>query len=155
MIWCNVTLSEQERPWTACNGATRQRLIVVNTTGKKLKSPFSARIGYLTKGKCSYIFINEGQTQKDLVIWLNSGYGYDVFDKTGQAVKPIFEDYSVGGYGNSQSQFGIYELKDEIYIKEYTYKNRKPPEWFKVSKEGIKRVEPYQIPFISKEIIII
>ena len=153
MIYCNQIIGKEERPWSACNGATRTRLVVVNTTGQELKSPFQARIGYLEKGRHAFIFLNPGKSNRDYLIWLNSDYGFAVYDREGSPIEAIFSATSVGGYGNSESKFGIWVLDKQLYVEEFTYKNRRPSSWYKVTREkGIEAIATYQIPFIAEEI---
>jgi len=102
------------------------------------------RLGYLKKGKHSFIFINKSKSRDDRImgIYLNGKYGYRVINGDEHI---IFQDSSIGGGGNSESKFGIYKVG--TIIKEYTYKNRHSPSYYSLTKEGWKPI-PMTDPLI-------
>lgn len=107
-VWLSEKLNfENERIWTACNGATRRRLVVVNTLGAIGESVnfIEAQLGFLNKGNHSFIFINPPRKDDDrtLGLFLCRGYGYRVVEG-----EELFTASSVGGPKNSESRFGVY-----------------------------------------------
>ncbi len=117
-IYSNIELSldQQGEIWSASNGATRRTLVVINKINEQPGIYFRAKLGTLDKGNHSFIFINEEKDNDERVLglFLNSDYGYQVLEG-----KELFSNYSSGGYGNSCSQFGIYELGSLLEINTY------------------------------------
>jgi hypothetical protein len=141
-IYSNVELSldQQGEIWSAKNGATRRTLIVINKINEQPGNYFRAKLGTLDKGNHSFIFINE-EKEKDnriLGLFLNSDYGYRVLEGN-----EIFGNYSIGGPGNSCSQFGIYEAGTLLEV--YTYKNRNTPSYYRLTDNGWVEVPVYEV----------
>jgi hypothetical protein len=132
-IYSNIELSldQQGEIWSASNGATRRTLVVINKINKQPGNYFRAKLGTLDKGNHSFIFINEEKDNDERVLglFLNSDYGYQVLEG-----KELFSNYSLGGYGNSCSQFGIYELGTLLEVN--TYKNRNTPSYYRLTESG-------------------
>ncbi|GIW22547.1 MAG: hypothetical protein KatS3mg068_1554 [Candidatus Sericytochromatia bacterium] len=126
-IFISKKISGKGIVWSAKNGATRTELLLIsNHLELKEELPFiEGSLSYLKKKNQSFIFINPPKKDDRIMgIFLNSDYGHSAFPEE----KVVFEDYSVGGYGNSCSQFGIYMVG--TVIKKYTYKHRNPPIYF-------------------------
>jgi hypothetical protein len=119
-IFCNYRLSfSEEIVWQACNGATRQRLKVINKTALKGQmAVFEASIGTYENARSSYLFLNPAKNGDTRVLgmFLNADYGFTLREG-----KELFSASSVGGYGNSESRMGIYEVGALVEV--HTYKN--------------------------------
>lgn len=96
----------------------------------------------LEKGRTAFIFLNGVKPYKPSMefdpqtvgIFLNSNCGYSSDDSR-------FEASSVGGYGNSESKFGVYDVGTEIEV--YTYKRRQESSYINLdSKNGWESVSP-------------
>lgn len=122
--------------WHACNGATRNHLILVNKTN--IEGSFSqieAQVGFYEGNRKSLIFLTPKESDKRVLgLFLNTECGYSVVRG-----KELFSASSVGGPKNSESQFGIYEVG--AVLKVHTYANRKPASFFKLTSNGWKRIE--------------
>jgi hypothetical protein len=120
-----------EKIWTAKNGATKRELVLVNKLGDLgKKEVIIGKVGWLNKGNHSFIFLNQSEkTEKVLGIFLNSQYSYTL--KKG---KEIFSNSSVGGYGNSESKFGIYELGTILEV--HSYKHRRGNDYYELRSSG-------------------
>ena len=140
MIYFNQKLSEEEKAWSAKNGATRRELVVINKLGIEVESDsgVNCRIGKLDKGNHSFLFLNPGHDDRTLGVFLLNGYGYTV--KEGQEV---WTASSVGGYGNSVSRVGIYEVGALIYT--HTYKNRKAGSYYRLTEKGWEEVPAHEV----------
>jgi hypothetical protein len=141
-IFCNYRLSfSEEVIWQACNGATRTRLKIINKTVLKGQmAVFEASLGTYENGRNSFIFLNapkNGDTRV-LGLFLNSDYGFTVREG-----KELFSASSVGGYGNSESRMGIYEMGALIEV--HTYKNRRPSTFFKLTETGWVEVPNHEV----------
>ncbi|MBS0646815.1 MAG: hypothetical protein JSR97_09550 [Verrucomicrobia bacterium] len=141
-IFSNVKLdlSKDGQIWSVSNGATRRTLVTVNKTiGYENSTEFYAQLGYLDKGNHSFIFLNEPKTDARILgIFLNSDYGYQILEG-----KEIYSSCSQGGYGNSCSMFGIYEVGSLIEVN--TYKNRNTPSYFRLTESGWVSVPPHEV----------
>lgn len=141
-IYSNIELSldQQGKIWSATNGATRRTLVVINKINEQPGIYFRAKLGTLDKGNHSFIFINEEKDNDERVLglFLNYHYGYQVLEG-----KELFSNYSSGGYGNSCSQFGIYELGTLLEIN--TYKNRNTPSYYRLTESGWVNVPVYEV----------
>jgi hypothetical protein len=118
---------DKERIWTAKNGATRRELVLVNKLGDigKTKSVVS-KVGFIKKGNTSFIYLNPSEkTDKTIGIFLCESYGYTL--KKGEE---IFVSSSYGGYGNSESKFGIYELGTILEV--HSYKHRRGDNYYEL-----------------------
>jgi len=64
-VFTDIRLSEVQQCWSACNGATRRILMIINKTGKELIPgvAYDVSLGVLDKGRHSYIFINNSKNQ--------------------------------------------------------------------------------------------
>jgi len=64
-VFVDIKLPEDEQCWSACNGATRQILTIINKTEKELIPgiAYDVSLGTLDKGQHSYIFINNSKNQ--------------------------------------------------------------------------------------------
>lgn len=139
-IYTNIPIEGKGKIWTAKNGATRRELVlIVNEKDfpggiPETNKIENARVGYLDKGKHSFIFINKSNKPSNTIlgIYLNNSYGYTVLNPETE----IYSNSSIGGYGNSESKFGIYKLG--AIIQRHTYKNRTPNEYVILTKEGWK-----------------
>lgn len=125
------------------NGATRPTLLVINKTGKDVESgvPFKGSIGFLKKGNHNFIFLNEEKTssEKTIGIHVRDGYGVDLSNVAETNV--LFEAYSQGGYGNSESDIIAFQIpKDGCYIIENSYKNRREPSYIRYTHTGCEYV---------------
>lgn len=141
-IYSNIELSldQQGEIWSAANGATRRTLLVINKINEQPGNYFRAKLGTLDKGNHSFIFINEEKDNDERVLglFLNSDYGYQVLEG-----KELFSNYSSGGYGNSCSQFGLYELGTLLEIN--TYKNRNTPSYYRLTESGWVNVPVHEV----------
>lgn len=141
-IYSNIELSldQQGEIWSASNGATRRTLVVINKINDQPGSYFRAKLGTLDKGNHSFIFINEENRNDERVLglFLNSAYGYQVLEGN-----ELFSNYSYGGYGNSCSQFGIYEIGTLLEVN--TYKNRNTPSYYRLTETGWVDVPVYEV----------
>jgi hypothetical protein len=123
---------ETEQIWSAQNGATRRTLVLISTLrleAKDVQGVF-ARVGWLDKGNHSFIFLNPEKSQSKRIVglYLCSGYGYVVIRG-----KELYTASSVGGYGNSESRFGLYE--PGTIIAESSYKNRQGRDYYRLTAE--------------------
>lgn len=146
-IYSNIELSldQQGEIWSASNGATRRTLVVINKINEQPGNYFRAKLGTLDKGNHSFIFINEEERNDERVLglFLNSEYGYQVLEGN-----ELFTNYSLGGSGNSCSQFGIYEVGTLLEVN--TYKNRNTPSYYRLTESGwidvpVHEVNPSEI----------
>lgn len=129
-VFFNEKIYGKGKIWVAKNGATRTELLLIsNHDIIEETNMVECSLSYLKKKNQSFIFINP-PNQKNvgddriMGIFLNSSYGYSAFPEN----NIVFEDYSIGGYGNSRSQFGIYKVG--TVIKKFTYKHRNPPDYY-------------------------
>jgi len=128
--------------WSACNGATRRELKVINKikkAGEQINC-VNCQLGFLDRRNHSFIFMNEPKPEDNRILglFLNNSYSYDLVEG-----KEIYSNYSAGGYGNSCSSFGIYEVG--TLLKVHTYKNRNAPSYYKLTADGWKFVENYEV----------
>jgi hypothetical protein len=141
-IYSNIELSLDQHGeiWSASNGATRRTLVVINKITEQPGNYFRAKLGTLDKGNHSFIFINEekGNDERVLGLFLNSDYAYQVLEG-----KELFSNYSSGGYGNSCSQFGIYEMGTLLEVN--TYKNRNTPSYYRLTESGWVNVPVHEV----------
>ena len=124
----------REQVWYAQNGAKRRTLIIVNKLGNvgENVTNINADVGVFEKGNHSFIFLNpetERTKGRTLGIFLNNSCGYRL--KTGES---RFVASSVGGYGNSESKFGVYEVGAVIAV--HSYKNRQGDTYYKLLASG-------------------
>jgi len=133
-VFVDIKLPEDEQCWSACNGATRQILTIINKTGKELIPGIAyddISLGVLDKGRHSYIFINNSKKPDDdrvVGIFTCNAYGYRIVSG-----KELYTARSIGGYGNSESRFGIYEAGTTIATN--SYKGRHGEKFYKLSPE--------------------
>jgi hypothetical protein len=141
IVFFNSSISNQETAWSMSNGATRRVLKIINKTGKELEAnkPHKVSLGFLDKGNHSFIFVNpeNKKDDKSLAVFMNGSYGYQT------DTKPIFENYSSGGYGNSCSQFGIYNINTLFSIN--SYKNRTGKGYIKFTEKGFESLKEEDI----------
>lgn len=141
-IYSNVELSldQQGKIWSAKNGATRRSLVVINKINQHPGNYFRAKLGTLDKGNHSFVFINEekGKDNRILGLFLNSDYAYQILEGN-----ELFSNCSSGGYGNSCSQFGIYEIGTLLEVN--TYKNRNTPSYYRLTDNGWVEVPVYEV----------
>lgn len=141
-IYSNIELSldQQGEIWSASNGATRRTLVLINKINEQPGNFFRAKLGTLDKGNHSFIFINEekGNDERVLGLFLNSDYAYQVLEG-----KELFVNHSSGGYGNSCSKFGIYELGTLLEVN--TYKNRNTPSYYRLTTSGWVDVPVHEV----------
>jgi hypothetical protein len=146
-IFCNYRLNfSEEIVWQACNGATRTRLKIINKTVLKGQmAVFEASLGTYENARSSYLFLNPAKNGDNRVLglFLNSEYGFTLREG-----RELFAASSVGGYGNSESRMGIYEMGALIEV--HTYKNRRPSTFFKLTETGWVEVPNHEV--ISAEI---
>lgn len=134
-IYCNqkLSLDKQGEIWSASNGATRRNLVIINKLMSVTPSnELNASVGTLDKGNHSFIFLNEEKmNDKNRIVglFLNSDYAYQVLEG-----KELYSSYSSGGYGNSCSMFGLYEVGTLLEIN--TYKNRNTPSYYRLTESG-------------------
>lgn len=138
MIYFNRDLPEDEKAWGAKNGATRRELVIINKLGKEISGGIDCRIGKLDKGNHSFLFVNPGHDDRILGVFLLDGCGYTVKEGT-----EVWTASSVGGYGNSESRIGIYEVGALIYT--HTYKNRQTGHYYRLTKDGWENVPAHEI----------
>ncbi|NMB01406.1 MAG: hypothetical protein GX971_07825 [Firmicutes bacterium] len=151
-VWISERLDfSVERVWTACNGATRRRLVVVNklnlnTEGKTINC-VEASLGYLDKGKHSFIFLNPPRPndKRVLGLFLCSGYGYRVIEGD-----ELYTASSVGGPGNSESRFGVYAPGTLIACA--SYKMRRGESFYRLDPENGWVYLGHDIPLSENEI---
>ena len=138
----NLDLSIQGEIWSASNGATRRTLIIINkTSGYEVpRSEFLAQIAFLDKGNHSFIFLNESKQddKRILGLFLNTSYSFDLVSG-----KELFSNTSSGGYGNSCSKFGLYEVG--AILKEHTYRGRSTPTYHLLTEDGWTEIPPYEV----------
>lgn len=144
---CNFSLpSEGGEIWSQSNGRTKKNLVLVakGIEGEyKEGEPFLVEsVKVLEKDRTAFIFLHGVKPYKPSMefdpktvgIFLNSNCGYS-------SEGSRFEASSIGGYGNSESKFGVYDVGIEIEV--YTYKHRQESSYFKLdSKTGWKNVRP-------------
>lgn len=128
----------------ARNGATRRilKLIIeddveiINDNNKGQSVIKNAEILVMNDKYESIIkVINSGKYENKYIgIFLNSEYGYDVITEKSPDDCEIFSASSVGGYGNSQSKFGIYKVG--TILKVHTYKFRTPATYYRLTESG-------------------
>ena len=136
-----LDLSKEGQIWEVSNGATRRTLVVINKTqGYENSILFYAQLGFLDKGNHSFIFLNQPKENDNRVlgIFLNSSYAYQVLEGN-----EIYSNHSQGGYGNSCSMFGIYEVGTLLEVN--TYKNRQTPDYFRLTEDGWNMVPVHEI----------
>jgi len=148
-IYSNIELSldQQGEIWSASNGATRRTLVVINKINEQPGNYFRAKLGTLDKGNHSFIFINEEERNDERVLglFLNYEYGYQVLEGN-----ELFTNYSLGGYGNSCSQFGIYEVGTLLEVN--TYKNRNTPSYYRLTESGWNVVPVHELSSEIEEV---
>jgi hypothetical protein len=141
-VFCNHPLTfSEEVVWEACNGATRTRLKLINKTSiRGQMAVFAASIGTYENGRNSFIFLNPPKIgdNRILGLFLNAAYGFTVREG-----KELFSASSVGGYGNSESKFGVYEVGTLIEV--HTYKDRRPSNFFKLTTDGWVEVPNHEV----------
>jgi len=135
-LYVNVKLnfkSLDEKIWSAKNGATRRTLVVISKLGDiGNKDCLICRVGWLNKGNHSFIFLNPSNKDDQILgLFLDHSYGYSLIKG-----KELFSASSVGGYGNSESKFGIYTLG--TILKCETYKNRNGYDYYELTHSGWK-----------------
>lgn len=137
----SLNFTNEGEIWSKKNGATRRELKVINKikAGEQIES-IDCQLGFLDKGNNSFIFVNapKPEDKRILGVFLNGSYSYDVVEG-----KEIFCNHSSGGYGNSCSSFGIYELG--TLLKVHTYKNRQPARYYKLTECGWVYVENHEV----------
>lgn len=140
-----LSLDTEGEIWEASNGATRRTLILINKTNQAPAKAFRAALGKLDKGNHSFIFLNEEKNNDERVfgLFLNNAYGYQLVEGT-----EVYTNCSVGGYGNSCSQFGIYEMGAVLEVN--TYKNRNTPTYYKLTEQGWNEIPSYQLSKIDE-----
>ena len=140
MIYFNQNLPEEERAWSAKNGATRRELVIINKLGKEINAGIGidCRVGKLDKGNHSFLFINPGHDDRVLGVFLNNAYGYTV--KEGEE---LWTASSIGGYGNSESRMGIYTVGTLIY--NHTDKNRQTVSYYRLTDNGWEFIPTHEI----------
>jgi hypothetical protein len=128
-----LKFEEGEVLWTRKNGATRRTLSLINKSNIKGEHQVieGVSLGYLDKGNHSFIFINNEKNPNNKIVGiaLCSDYGYRVVKGT-----ELYTSSSVGGYGNSESRFGIYEVGTILAYD--TYKSRRGELYYKLTPEG-------------------
>jgi len=123
--------------WSAQNDATCRFLRVINKIvgliGESTEK-VECQLGIVEEDNQSIIFLNPPEFDDDrtLGVFLNDTYGYEVVEGS-----ELFSAVSVGGYGNSSSKFGIYEVG--TLLKCHTYKYRRPATYFKLYEDGWKK----------------
>lgn len=134
-----LDLSKKDCIWYAKNGSTRLSLKIINTIEGEKSDVFNAKLGTLETNRTAYIFINPEKKADNRILglYLNESYGYKVIEG-----KELFTASSVGGYGNSESKFGIYEIG--TVIKEFTYKNRTPASYYRLTDQGWVELLDYE-----------
>lgn len=142
-IYSNIKLNldKQGEIWSMSNGATRRTLVIINKTQQLPGLSFRGKLGFLDKGNHSFIFINEDDKRSDeriLGLFLNDTYAFQVLEG-----KELFANYSLGGYGNSCSKFGIYEVGALIEVN--TYKNRNTPSYYQLTDDGWGKINAYEV----------
>ena len=141
-IYSNIDLplDNQGEIWSAQNGRTRRTLSLINKMREQPGTEFRAKLGTLDKGNHSFIFLNEekGMDDRVLGLFLDSSYAYKVLEG-----KELFSNYSMGGYGNSCSMFGIYEIGALLEVN--TYKNRTTPSYYRLTNNGWENVPAYEV----------
>jgi hypothetical protein len=138
----------ENTPWSAKNGATRRTLLIINklypginqVNNELFLDNIECSVGYLDKGNHSFIFINppKKDDSRTVGLFLNSSYSYTLISG-----KELYSNSSSGGYGNSCSTFGLYEVG--TVLKEHTYKNRKSASYYELTENGWTRRESYDI----------
>ena len=142
---------ESQKVWFAQNGATRRALVLINTTiqeGKILK----VDIGTLDKGNHSFIFLNpENKSDPNRIVglFLNKSYGYTVVEEHSPRNAEIYASSSIGGYGNSESKFGLYQVGTILAV--HSYKHRQGDTYWKLTESGWEELG-VDIPLSSDEI---
>lgn len=138
IIYINATVKlVSGESWHACNGATRNHLILVNKTEiEGIFSQIEAQVGFYEGNRKSLIFLNPAKEsdKRILGLFLNTECGYSVVKG-----KELFSASSVGGPKNSESQFGIYELGSILEV--HSYANRRPSRFFELTSNGWKSIE--------------
>lgn len=126
------------------NGATRPTLVIVNKMDRDIESgvPFKGSIGFLKKGNHNFIFLNEEKrtSSKTIGIHVKDGYGVELEQIADSDI--LFQAYSTGGYGNSESDIIAFEIpEDGCYVLENSYKNRRDSQFVKYTHTGCEYVE--------------
>ena len=126
--------------WSACNGATRRKLVIVNKLGVAIEANcgIDCRIAKIDGAHESVLLITPGHDSRTLGVFFLNGYGYTVKEGT-----EIWTASSVGGYGNSESRVGVYQVGTLIYV--HTYKNRRAGTYHRLTNEGWTEVPAYEI----------
>jgi len=139
--------------WYSNNGRTRQHLIFrlgrdFVWDSDKATSELRGELSPFTKGKHTYLFLNKARKKNRVLgVFLCSSYGYTVVKG-----KELFTDISVGGYGNSESRFGVYEVG--TVIEKHTYKNRTPATYYELKNNGWAELgEEYLLPEEAEEMV--
>jgi hypothetical protein len=122
--------------WSASNGATRRNLKVVNAANCEFTQINSqmviAEVSLLDKGNSAFIFMNAPKVYSKtrvIGIFLCTEYGYRLVSG-----KEIFAKSSVGGGGNCESKFGVYELGAVIATD--SYKSRSGETFYRLTETG-------------------
>lgn len=149
-VWLSEKLNfGNERIWTACNEATRRRLVVVNKLGPIGENVnfVEAQLGFLNKGNHSFIFINPPRKDDDRILglFLCRGYGYRIIEG-----EELFTASSIGGPGNSESRFGVYAPGTLIACA--SYKMRRGESFYRLDPENGWVYLGHDIPLSENEI---
>lgn len=137
----SVGVADGEPVWSAKNGATRTHLKLIDSGAiRETETKFKCSIGTLNKGNHSFIFLNPPKANDNRVlgVFLNSSYSFKLVEG-----KELFRADSEGGYGNSCSSFGVYEVG--ALLKVHTYKFRKSPSYYRLTESGWLEVPDYEI----------
>jgi hypothetical protein len=137
-----LPLNQEGKVWEAQNGATRRTLVVINkiAVSDGQVNFIDCSLGFLDKGNHSFIFINPNKFNDDRILglFLNRECGFKVVEGN-----EMYSNNSIGGYGNSESKFGIYEVGTIIEVT--TYKNRKTPTYYKLTTDGWVNLGVYEV----------
>lgn len=131
----SLNLSRQGDIWHKSNGATRPNLVIINKLGGQpdeyITTLRGAKLGTLDKGNHHFIFVNPDPSdlQPTIGVFLCESYGYTLIEG-----KELYVASSVGGYGNSCSKMGIYEVG--ALIATASYKCRRSPSHYRLTPDG-------------------
>jgi len=175
MVFFNSSLPASERACSMKNGATRRELVIINKFGRELveNEAVDACLGKLEKTNASFLFVNPGHEDRVLGVFVCSGYGYSVIgqcpdlyrngDKSvpenttgdrrpalsSELAGEVWTASSVGGYGNSESRIGIYEVGVLLYS--HTYKDRTAGNYFRLTQVGWVSVPAHEVEGVEQE----
>ena len=95
-----------------------------------------SKVGKFEGRNCLFVFVNEQSKQEDAEVTVILAKGYDFAKSETTPVEPI-----VWGMSSATCASGVLMVVPFGFeYKEYGYKNRRPPQYYRVTREGVKNI---------------